>query len=93
MPILVLLVLGALCGVLAELLLGYGPGGFVASAVIGLVGALAGAGFARAVALPGIVTIPIGEQRVEAFWAVVGAAVLLAAVSMVYRGTIGRPDA
>lgn len=93
MPILVLLVVGALCGVLAELLLGYGPGGFVVSAAIGLVGAIAGAAFARLLELPGVLVIPIGERRVEVFWAVVGAAVLLAIVSIVQRGTIGRPDA
>jgi uncharacterized membrane protein YeaQ/YmgE (transglycosylase-associated protein family) len=82
---LLLLVVGAVCGLIAEMLVGYSPGGFLASAVVGFLGAVIGTWVARGVGLPSLLAVRIEGHTIEMAWAVLGAVILLAILSLVRR--------
>ena len=82
---LLLILVGGACGFVAEMLVGYSPGGFIASVVIGFLGALIGTWLAKAVGLPSLLPIRIEGHLFEVFWAVLGAVLLLVVLSLVRR--------
>ena len=82
---LLLLVVGAICGLLAEMIVGYSPGGFLASAVVGFLGAVIGTWVARGAGLPSLLAVTIEGKSIEVAWAVLGAIILLAVLSLVRR--------
>jgi uncharacterized membrane protein YeaQ/YmgE (transglycosylase-associated protein family) len=82
------IVLGLLAGIIAKAILpGDDPGGFIVTAIIGIVGALLGGLVARALGLGD----PIDEFFDISTWlaAIIGAIVLL----VIYRAVIGRRGA
>ncbi len=83
--LLLLLLVGAICGAVAEAIVGWSPGGFLASAGVGFLGALLGTWLARALGLPSILAVRIETVTIEIVWAVLGAVLLLLVVSMVRR--------
>jgi uncharacterized membrane protein YeaQ/YmgE (transglycosylase-associated protein family) len=88
---LLLLVVGAICGAIAELIVGFSPGGFLASVVVGFLGALIGGWVAHAVGLPSLLAVRIDNVTIEVFWAVLGAIILLAILSLFRRSYYRRP--
>jgi uncharacterized membrane protein YeaQ/YmgE (transglycosylase-associated protein family) len=88
---LLLLVVGAICGAIAELIVGFSPGGFLASVVVGFLGALIGGWLAHAVGLPSLLAVRIDNVTIEVFWAVLGAIILLAILSLFRRSYYRRP--
>jgi len=82
---LLLILVGAICGFVAEMLVGYSPGGFIASVVVGFLGALIGTWLATAIGLPSLLAVNIEGHTIEMFWAVLGAVLLLAVLSLVRR--------
>jgi len=87
---LLLLVLGAICGAVAELIVGFSPGGFLASAVVGFLGAAIGGWFAPRIGLPSIMAVRVEGYTIEVVWSVLGAIVLLAVLAMIRRVTYPR---
>ncbi len=88
MGILGWILLGIVAGVIAKALLpGDDPGGFIVTAIIGIVGALLGGFLARALGLGD----PIDEFFDVSTWlaAIIGAVILL----VVYRAVTGRRTA
>jgi uncharacterized membrane protein YeaQ/YmgE (transglycosylase-associated protein family) len=83
--LLVLLVVGAICGAVAELIVGWSAGGFLAAAGIGFLGALLGGWLARVLRLPSIFPVRIETVTIEIVWSVLGAVILLAILSAVRR--------
>lgn len=83
--LLLLLVVGAICGAVAELIVGWSAGGFLASAGIGFIGALIGGWLARALGLPSVLAVHIDTVTIDIVWAVLGAVVLLAILSVIRR--------
>jgi uncharacterized membrane protein YeaQ/YmgE (transglycosylase-associated protein family) len=81
--VLLLILLGAVCGVVAELIVGFSPGGFLASAAVGFVGAWVGAWLAGALHLPSMLVVNIEGHAIEVVWTVLGAILLLLVVSVV----------
>jgi uncharacterized membrane protein YeaQ/YmgE (transglycosylase-associated protein family) len=82
------IILGLLAGIIAKAILpGDDPGGFIITAIIGIVGALLGGLVARALGLGD----PIDEFFDISTWlaAIIGAIVLL----VIYRAVIGRRGA
>ena len=79
--LLILLVIVGICGAIAETIVGFSPGGFVVSIIIGVIGAYLGTVIATALGLPPFFSIQIGEQRVELVWAVLGSILLLLVIS------------
>jgi uncharacterized membrane protein YeaQ/YmgE (transglycosylase-associated protein family) len=87
---LLLILVGAICGFIAEMLVGYSPGGFIASVVVGFLGALIGTWVATAVGLPSLFAVNIEGHSIEILWAVLGAVLLLAVLSLVRRSRSTR---
>jgi uncharacterized membrane protein YeaQ/YmgE (transglycosylase-associated protein family) len=83
--LLVLLLVGAICGVVAELVVGFSPGGFLASAVIGFVGAYLGSLMARHFGLPRTYAITVEGFTFDVVWTLIGAMLLLIVLSMLRR--------
>ncbi len=89
--LLVLLVIAGICGALAEMVVGFSPGGFVVSIVVGVIGAYIGTLLANYLGLPPFIAINIGGQQLEIVWAILGSILLLLVISLVRRaGRVGR---
>ncbi len=87
---LLLLVVGAICGAIAELIVGFSPGGFFASAIVGFLGAVIGSWFAPRLGLPSVLAVHIEGFTIEIVWSVLGAIALLAVVLLVRRASYPR---
>jgi uncharacterized membrane protein YeaQ/YmgE (transglycosylase-associated protein family) len=88
--LLLLLVVGAICGAIAESIVGWSAGGFLASAGVGFLGTLIGTWLARVLGLPSLLAVRIQTVTIEVVWAVLGAVILLTLVSVVRRSQYGR---
>ena len=87
--LLLLLVILGICGALAEMIVGFSPGGFAVSIIIGVIGAYLGTLLANYFDLPAFLTIKVGSQTIELVWAVLGSVAFLAVISLI-RGTSRR---
>jgi uncharacterized membrane protein YeaQ/YmgE (transglycosylase-associated protein family) len=83
LELLVLLVIAGIAGAIAEFLIGFSPGGFLVSIIIGVIGAFIGTWLARQLNLPSVLPIRIGSQTIELVWAVLGSIVLVAILALV----------
>ncbi len=87
LSILVLLVIAGICGALAEMVVGFSPGGFIASVVIGLIGAYLGSWLALQIGLPPVISVsrllPGTAYDFDLVWAILGAILLLLIISLV----------
>jgi len=88
--LLVLLLIGAICGVIAEMLVGFSVGGFFASAVIGFLGAFIGSWVGHALHAPTVLTVNVEGHPVEIVWSILGAVLLLLVIGAVRRGSRRR---
>jgi uncharacterized membrane protein YeaQ/YmgE (transglycosylase-associated protein family) len=89
--LLLLILVGAICGVIAEMIVGFSPGGFLASVAIGFLGALIGTWLAPRVGLPAVLAVRVGGYTIEILWAIIGAIILLLILSLFRRGYYRRP--
>jgi uncharacterized membrane protein YeaQ/YmgE (transglycosylase-associated protein family) len=89
--LLLLLLVGAICGAIAEMIVGFSPGGFLASVAIGFLGALIGTWLAGQLHLPSVLAVTIGGYTIEILWAILGAIVLLLVISLFRRSYYRRP--
>ena len=89
--LLLLLLVGAICGAIAEMIVGFSPGGFLASVAIGFLGALIGTWLAGQLKLPSVLAVTIGGYTIEILWAILGAIVLLLIISLFRRSYYRRP--
>ena len=87
--LLVLLVIAGICGAIAELVVGFSPGGFVVSIVVGVIGAYLGTVIANLLALPPFLPITVGGRTIEIIWAILGSILLLLVISL-FRGASRR---
>lgn len=97
LELIIFLVIAGICGFLAELVVGFSPGGFLASIAVGLVGAYLGSWLAGIVGLPPILStnaiIPqtAGTNIIatnftfDIVWSILGAIVLLFIISLIRR--------
>lgn len=96
LELLVLLIVAGIAGAIAEYIVGFTPGGFLVSIIIGVIGAYLGTWIARQLNLPPILTLQINQIAFPVVWAVIGALVLVAVLSLLrgprrfYRGYRGR---
>lgn len=79
---LALLVLSLVVGLIAQSIVGY-PGGLLAATGTGFVGALIGIWLANATGLPELLAVNVGGMRFPIAWALLGAILLLAIVSLI----------
>jgi uncharacterized membrane protein YeaQ/YmgE (transglycosylase-associated protein family) len=87
---LLLLLIGAICGAIAEVLVGYSPGGLLASIGVGFLGALLGGWIASAIGLPEILAVQVETVTIPILWAVLGAVILLAVLAALRRSFVRR---
>jgi uncharacterized membrane protein YeaQ/YmgE (transglycosylase-associated protein family) len=87
---LLLVVVGAICGAVAEMIVGYRPGGFLASVAIGFVGAWIGGYLAGILRLPTMLVVHIEGHALDVAWTVLGSIVLLLVVSLFRRTPFSR---
>jgi len=95
LELIVLLVIAGLAGAVAEAVIGFSPGGFLVSVIIGVIGAYIGTWLAARLGLPPILTIDINGHVFPLVWAIVGSLVLVAVLAMLrgprfYRGYYSR---
>src|SRR5436190_22916390 len=81
--IVVTIIIAGLCGALAQLLVGYTRGGCLASLLVGFVGALLGNWLASVLHMPNILVL----AGVDIVWTIIGAAILVALLSLVMGGS------
>jgi uncharacterized membrane protein YeaQ/YmgE (transglycosylase-associated protein family) len=86
---LLLAVVAAICGAIAQSLVGYSVGGCLVSAFVGYVGALIGVWVARQFGLPELLSVSVGDQALPVIWSIIGAALLVAVVSLFRRSSWG----
>ncbi len=89
--IVITLLIAALCGAIAQLIVGFTRGGLLAAFVVGIVGALIGQYLASLLRLPNILVV----AGVDIVWTVIGSAILAALLSLAlggsrYRGRFRR---
>jgi uncharacterized membrane protein YeaQ/YmgE (transglycosylase-associated protein family) len=82
---LVLLLVAGVCGSIGRAIAGYSHGGCLVSIAVGFIGALLGTWIAQKLALPELLTIAIGGQSFPIVWSIIGAALFVAAISLVTR--------
>lgn len=80
--LLVLLLIAGICGAAGKAIVGWFPGGFLASIGVGFVGALVGTWLARAVGLPELFAIRIGTTTFPIVWSIAGSALFIALISI-----------
>ncbi len=81
----VLLIIAGVAGALGQAIAGYSRGGCLVSIALGLVGAILGLWLARAMALPALFTIRVGTADFPLVWAIIGAALFVAVISLITR--------
>jgi len=82
----ILLIIAAVVGFIAQALAGYWRGGLLLAVLLGFVGALVGTWLARRLGLPELLTISVGGVSFPIVWAIIGAALLVGLVGLVGRG-------
>jgi uncharacterized membrane protein YeaQ/YmgE (transglycosylase-associated protein family) len=87
---LILLLIAGLCGSIAQALSGYSHAGCFGSIALGLIGALLGAWLARALSLPEILAVRIGDQNFPIVWSIIGAAIFSSLLGLLSRRRTGE---
>ena len=97
LELLLFLLIAGICGFIAEMIVGFSPGGFLASIAVGLIGAYLGSWLASVLGLPAILNtnaiipetaganIIATDFSFDIVWSVLGAIVLLFVISLVRR--------
>jgi uncharacterized membrane protein YeaQ/YmgE (transglycosylase-associated protein family) len=83
---LILLVIAALAGIVAQAIAGFSRGGLLAAIAVGFVGAYLGSWLATTFSLPEIFVITVDGQPFPVVWAVVGGALFAALLSLFFGG-------
>jgi len=79
---LMLLLIAAIVGMIAQAIVGYSVGGCLVSSAVGLVGALLGNWLALQLNLPMILAVNIQGQIFPIVWSILGAVLFVAVVSL-----------
>jgi uncharacterized membrane protein YeaQ/YmgE (transglycosylase-associated protein family) len=87
---LLLFLIACVCGSIAQALAGYSAGGCLVSVALGFIGALLGTWMARALSLPEILTIRIGDTAFPVVWSIMGGALFAAVLGLLARPRRGR---
>jgi uncharacterized membrane protein YeaQ/YmgE (transglycosylase-associated protein family) len=85
LELIVYLVVAFVCGSVARAIVGGTGGGFVASVLLGFLGAFLGSWFARVLHLPELFLLSIGGHPFPILWSVIGGIVLAAFAHVLVR--------
>jgi len=78
-----LLLIAAVCGSLAQALVGYSRGGCLVSIVVGFIGAFLGWWIADALNLPLLFQVNIQGQNFPVIWSIIGGALFVAVLNLI----------
>lgn len=81
--LLVLLLIAGVCGAVGKAIVGYFPGGFLASIGVGFVGALVGTWLARLIGLPELFALRVGTTTFPVIWSILGSAIFVALIALI----------
>jgi len=81
--ILVLLLIAAVCGAIAQALVGYTRGGCIVSIALGFIGALIGWWIADSLNLPMLFQVNIQGQNFPVLWSIIGGALFVAVLNLI----------
>lgn len=87
LDLILILLIAAIAGGFGRLLVGYHPGGLLASMLIGFIGALLGTWLARVLLLPAWLTFNVGGTMFPFLWAVLGSTLFLLLLNLIARST------
>lgn len=80
---LLLLLIAAICGSIAQSLVGFTRGGCLVSIVVGFIGAILGYWIANGLNLPLLYQINIQGQSFPVIWSVIGGALFVAVLNLI----------
>ncbi|QDT90226.1 GlsB/YeaQ/YmgE family stress response membrane protein [Gimesia algae] len=80
---LLLLLVAAICGGIAQSLAGYSRGGCLTSIALGFIGALLGTWLSSILGLPELMTVDFGDQPFPILWSIIGAALFVSLLSLI----------
>jgi uncharacterized membrane protein YeaQ/YmgE (transglycosylase-associated protein family) len=86
----VLLIIAGICGAIGRAIGGGTRGGFLVSIVVGFVGALFGLFIAKEMKLPELLLVNIDGHSFPILWSIIGAALFVALIHLVSRGSTRR---
>ncbi len=89
LTLLVLVLVAAVIGSLSQVLGGYSHGGFLISAILAFLGAIAGTWLAQVLQPPPIWPLQVGGQELPIIWSIIGAT-LSAAILPIFVQRAGR---
>lgn len=79
----VLLLIAAVCGAIAQALVGYSHGGCIVSIALGFIGALIGWWLADLLNLPLLFQINIQGQNFPVLWSIIGGALFVGVLNLI----------
>ncbi len=88
---LILLLVAALCGAIAQAIAGFSRGGFLVAAAVGFIGALLGMWLQGLTGLPEIFTVDVDGHAFPIIWSIIGGVLFSVVVSLLTRP--GRREA
>ncbi len=80
---LVMLMVAGVCGAIGQLIGGFSRGGCLVSIALGFIGALLGAWLSRALVLPELVPMQIGNTQFPIVWSIAGSAIFVAVLGFI----------
>ena len=83
--LIILLIVAGLAGAIGQSIAGYSHGGCLSSIALGFIGALIGGWIAGELGLPEIFSLSIGGTHFPVVWAIIGAALFVAVLSLITR--------
>jgi len=81
--LLLMLIVAAICGGIAQSLVGYSRGGCLTSIALGFIGALLGTWISGELGLPELLTLEFGDHPFPILWSIIGASLFVALLSLI----------
>jgi uncharacterized membrane protein YeaQ/YmgE (transglycosylase-associated protein family) len=91
LDLVILLIIAAVCGSLGMAISGYSRGGCLVAIALGFIGALIGAWIARALSLPELFSLDIGDVHFPIVWSIIGSALFVAVLGFLGRASANNP--
>lgn len=82
---LILLLIAAVCGAVAQAIAGFTRGGLLVSIAVGFIGALVGMWLQRLTGLPEIFTVQVGGNAFPIIWSIIGGVLFAVIVGLLTR--------
>lgn len=84
--LIILLIIAAAVGLIAQSLGGYWRGGLLLAILLGFLGAIVGPWLASRLGLPELLTVTVGGVRFPIVWSIIGAILVVGLVGLFFRG-------